>query len=206
MPRPLDALAGLGGSGLLEGPEAARFLRRGHFAYEGGAHGDASLSLELLFADPRRLRRAAARLATRLLPCGADLVCGPLVGGALIGQAVACELGLAFVYAERTKDPAAGLGYAIPRELRQGVRGKRAIVVDDAINAGSAALACLGELESLGARPVAVACLIVRHSAEAELRQRFGVPFETLVALPWETWPGFECPLCRAGVELSTLR
>src|SRR6266571_630697 len=205
MPLPSDRLAEL--RGLLGEPEAARFLRLGHFAYEGGDHGDTSLALELLFADPRRLQRAAARLATRLRPYGADLVCGPLIGGALVGQAVACELGVAFVYAEpRAGRSAAGAGYAVPVELRQGLVGKRAIIVDDAINAGSAALACLRELESLGGRPVAVASLIVRQSAEAALRQRVGVPFEAIVAVPWNTWPASECPLCRAGVELSPLR
>ncbi len=204
MAPPADRHDELGGSGLLEGPAAARFLRRGHFAYEGGDHGDTSLSLELLFADPRRLQRAAARLAARLRPYGADLVCGPLIGGALVGQAVACELGVAFVYAEpRTEHSATGAAHAIPGELRQGLVGKRAIVVDDAINAGSAALACVRDLESLGARLVAVASLIVRQSAEGELRQQVGASFEALVTIPWKTWPASECPLCRAGVELK---
>ncbi len=73
-------------------------------------------------------------------------------------------------------------------------------LVHDAINAGSAVLACLRELESLGGRPAAVASLVVRQS-EAALRQRVGVPFEAIVAVPWNTWAASECPLCRAGVS-----
>jgi hypothetical protein len=40
------------------------FARTGHFAYESGDHGDTWLALDLLLADPRRLRGAAERLGS----------------------------------------------------------------------------------------------------------------------------------------------
>src|SRR5687768_3251211 len=73
-------------SGLLAEADIERFCRRGHVAYESGDHGDLWLALGLLFADPRRLRAAAGRLAERLRRYEPEVVCGPLVGGALVGQ------------------------------------------------------------------------------------------------------------------------
>jgi len=191
-------------SGLLGEREARRFVRRGHFVHEAGHHGDTWLSLELLFADPRRLQRAAARLAGSLVQQGANVVCGPLVGGALVGQWIAHELGVGFVYAEPERESSASeKRYAIPRELGAALSSGRAIVVDDVINAGSATLACVREIESWGGRVVAVAGLIVRESTAPEMRQHLRMPVEALLHLPWNTWPSADCHLCHSGLELS---
>jgi orotate phosphoribosyltransferase len=81
--------------------EGPHFVRTGHFQYESGDHGNTWLTLELLFVDPQWLRRAAERLCERLVQFSADVVCGPLVGGALVAQPVAEILGARFVYADR---------------------------------------------------------------------------------------------------------
>jgi orotate phosphoribosyltransferase len=182
--------------------DSAALIRSGHFAYESGDHGDAWLDLELLFADPRRLQRAAARLAESLRGRGAEIVCAPLVGGALVGQWVAYELGVGFVFAERRPNPEEGV-YAVPSALRPLLAGKQAIVVDDAINAGSAASACAFEIRSCGGSVAAVASLIARDSAAATLEQKLGVPLEALLTLGWNLWPAAGCPLCRSGMPLT---
>ena len=192
------------GSGLLDETVATGFVRRGHFVYESGDHGDTWLALDLLFADQRRLRRAAARLAKKLRPLAPDLVCGPLVGGALVGQWVAYELGVPFVYAEpRTATSLGVSGYAVPSELRSLLWDKRAVVVDDAINAGAATLAAVREIEALGGRVVAVAALIVRAPGTPEMLARRGLRAEYLVGLRWQTWPATDCPLCRSRVPVD---
>ena len=186
---------------LLGEHEAADFRRAGHFAYEGGGHGDTWLALGLLFADPRRLQHAAARLACQLRRYEADLVCGPLIGGALVGQWIAHELGLGFVYAE-ARPPE---GYAIPAELHAAVSGRRAVVVDDVINAGSATLAGARAVESLGGRVVAAGALMVREGATLDLTRRLGAPVEALVSLSWRVWPPPDCPLCRSGMAMTAI-
>jgi orotate phosphoribosyltransferase len=191
-------------AGLL-GPEGiAQLVRRGHFAYESGDHGDVWLALELLFRDPRRLQPLAALLAQRLRAQQADLVCAPLVGGALVGLGVAHELGLAYAYAERhPPSPGHSARYALPPALRAGLAGKRVIVVDDAINAGSAAAACVREVAACGGRAVALAALVVRESAPAELARSLALPVEALLAVPWQIWPADGCPRCRSGQPLD---
>ena len=191
-------------SGLLDETVAAGFVHRGHFVFESGDHGDAWLALDLLFADPRRLRRAAGRLAEKLHRYAPDLVCGPLVGGALLGQWVAYELSVPFVYAEPgAATSVGGSGYAVPPGLRSTVRGKRTVVVDDAINAGAATLAAVREIEALGGTVAAVAALLVRAPGAPKMLARRGLPVAYLLDLPWNTWPAADCPLCRAGVPLD---
>ena len=191
-------------SGLLDGARAEAFLRTGHFVYESGDHGDHWLALDLLFADPGRLRRAAGRLADKLRPHAPDLVCGPLVGGALLGQWVAHDLGAAFVLA--APQPAAGgtpFAYAIPVALRAEVRGKRVAVVDDAINMGAATLAAARAVQAADGQVVAVGALLVRTPGPVDAWPARGLPVEFLVGLPWNVWPPTACPRCRAGVPLD---
>src|SRR5580704_8824090 len=75
--------------------------RQGHFRLESGHHGDLWLDLDPLFLRPTRLRRFAAVLALRFNDLGIEAVCGPLVGGAFLAQAVAAELDVEFYHTER---------------------------------------------------------------------------------------------------------
>jgi len=190
-----------GSSGSADG---ADFLRRGHFVYESGDHGDTWLALELLFADPDRLDRAAGELAERLVAHRPDFVCGPVTGGALLAQSVARALGAGFVYAEREGPGGASpRRYVVPPAVRGALAGKRVAIVDDAINAGAATRACIVEIEALGGTVVALASWVVRADAGDELAALLGHPIASLHALRWNKWPARDCPLCRAGQAVS---
>jgi orotate phosphoribosyltransferase len=184
------------------GSEGPRFVRTGHFQYESTDHGDTWLTLELLFVDPQWLQGAAARLAERLKLFSADVVCGPLVGGALVAQPVAAMLGASFVYAER-RAVGGNTEYVIPPAARAALAGKRVLIVDDVINAGSASGACAREIRAAGGELVGVACLILRSGAEGPLGDRLGVPIECLHSVRWNIWPAPACPLCKEGKPLT---
>ncbi|MGH2560945.1 MAG: phosphoribosyltransferase family protein [Thermomicrobiales bacterium] len=194
----------LRGSGLLDDDDYDKFVRRGHVVYESGEHGDTWLELDLLFANPRRPRHAAARLAAHLRPYAPEVVCGPLVGGALVGQWVAYELDAAFVVAmPRPRDPA-GPRYSISSVMRPVLHGKRVVVVDDVINAGAATLASVREVETWGGSVVRVGALIVRSPGAVDGWTGRGFAVEYLVGLSWETWAADDCPLCREGMRLDS--
>jgi orotate phosphoribosyltransferase len=173
-------------------------LRRGHFVYESGDHGDAWLELERLFTAPRLLRQAAEELAGKLRVHGPDLVCGPALGGALVAQWVAAALDVRFVYAERqvTRGAAA---YVIPPGVHPEVNGARVAIVDDVINAGAAALGTARALRSLGGSVVALGVLMARASSVLPIDTFAAVPLEALATLDWHLWPAASCPLCAAG-------
>src|SRR3954451_18896335 len=130
--------------------------RQGHFRLESGHHGDLWLDLDSLFLRPARLRRFAAALALRFAEHSIEAVCGPLVGGAFLAQAVAAELDVEFYHTERVAttvgDGLYPANYRLPDTLRQRISGKRVAIVDDAINAGSAVRATYRNLQASGAR------------------------------------------------------
>jgi orotate phosphoribosyltransferase len=181
--------------------------RKGHYRLESGHHGDLWLELDPLYLRPNRLRPFAAELARRLAGRGVKAVCGPLVGGAFLAQMVAQELDAEFYFAEQFVRPAADglfpVGYRIPDALRSAARGKRAAVVDDIINAGSAVRGAFTDLRSCGAVPIAIGALLVLGSPAAELAAREGVALEHLAQLPNTLWEPAQCPLCVSGVTLE---
>jgi orotate phosphoribosyltransferase len=183
--------------------DGAHFVRTGHFAYESGDHGDTWLTLELLFVDAQWLQGAATRLADRLRTFSADVVCGPLVGGAFVAQPVAAALGTSFVYAERRATPT-GAEYVIPPAARATLAGKRVVIVDDVINVGSATVACAREVRAAAGELIGAASLILRSGADGPISELLGVPIECLHSVRWNIWPAPACPLCHAGEPLTS--
>jgi orotate phosphoribosyltransferase len=175
----------------------------GHFVYESGHHGDLWLDLDALFVDARRVRRWAVALGDQATACQPDLVCGPLTGGAFIAQLLAAKLGAGFVFAERLVSEGGAVQYRIPESLRKVVHGKRVLLVDDVINAGSAVLATLRDLLDCGAELAGIAALLTLGRAAAQIAEKHSVPLFALAPLEREMWTAEECPLCRSGVPLG---
>jgi orotate phosphoribosyltransferase len=181
--------------------------RRGHFRFESGHHGELWLDLDALFARPARVAPFVAQLAARLSTHVVDVVCGPLVGGAFVAQAVAEQLDIECAWTERVQGPSGDALYAaryrVPDALRERLRGRSVAIVDDVINAGSATRATLADLRACGARPVAVGALLVLGSSAAALTAAEGLALETVATLPNALWEPAECPLCAAEVALE---
>jgi orotate phosphoribosyltransferase len=181
--------------------------RRGHFRYESGHHGDLWLELDRLYLRPNRLRPFAEELARRLAAHGVEAVCGPMVGGALLGQMVAQALDAEFYVAEPftrpTGDGLFPVGYKIPDALRPAVRGKATAVVDDVINAGSAVRGALDDLKACGARVVALGALMTLGDRASDLAAGEGLALESLARMPNTLWEPSACPLCASGAPLA---
>jgi orotate phosphoribosyltransferase len=172
---------------------------RGHFVYESGHHGDLWLDLDALFVDARRARGWAAALAERAAACKPEFICGPLTGGAFVAQSLAAEIGAGFVFAERFVPETGPVVYHIPESLRGALHGRRILLVDDAVNAGSAWLATLADLEACGAALAGFAALLTLGAAASQIAERYDAPLFALAALERRMWTAEDCPLCRSG-------
>jgi len=184
-------------SGLVSEEKVDRFVRKGHFVYESGDHGDIWLDLEVLFSEPARMRRAAQAFVAQLKKYSADMVVAPALGGALAGQMLADSLGSTFVYAERF-GRVGNVRYAIPAGVRPLISGKRIVICDDVINAGSATLATLEEVRSCGGVPVAIAAFMIRKAGQAGVAAKAGIPVESMIVLDWNIWKAADCPVCES--------
>jgi orotate phosphoribosyltransferase len=180
--------------GILELLEA----RRGHFLLESGHHGDLWLELDRLFLRPARLEPFAAELGSRLAAHGIGGVCGPLTGGAFIAQTVATKLDVEFSWAERSES-----GYRIPEALRPRLEGMSVAIVDDVVNAASAARATLEQLRESGARPVAIGALVTLGATPEQFAEREGLALERLATMENTLWEPADCPMCGAGQPLE---
>jgi orotate phosphoribosyltransferase len=187
---------------LFDGAAGTAVATRGHFRYESGHHGDLWLDLDALLVDARTVHRWAATLAEQVTSCRPEVVCGPLTGGAFVAQALAANLDAAFVFAER-RLVEGRVCYRIPDGLRGRLAGRRLVLADDAVNAGSALLATLEDARRCGAELAGFASLITLGDAAATIAARHRVPFAHLVALERTLWPAQACPLCAAGVPLQ---
>lgn len=181
--------------------------RQGHFRLESGHHSTLWLDLDTLFAQPARIRPLVDRLAQALRPYELQAVCGPLVGGAFLAQAVASILAVEFCFTERVmpadRDGMYRARYRLPRGLRDRVDGKRFAIVDDVISAGSAAGGSQAELEAQGAHIAVVGALLVLGSVGRNVFSGLGLPVEALAQLPYELWVPGDCPLCASQTPLE---
>jgi orotate phosphoribosyltransferase len=174
----------------------------GHYRYESGHHGDLWLDLDGLFVEARRARGWAAALAEQAAACRPEFVCGPLVGGAFVAQLLAAEMGVGFIFAERFVSASGSAQYHIPESLRGAVGGRRVLLVDDAVNAGSALRATLTDLQACGGDLAGFATLLTLGEAAGQMARQYAAPFFTLASLERQMWPAEACPLCLAGVPL----
>jgi len=181
--------------------------RRGHFRFESGHHAELWLDLEALCLHPAAVRPFARRLAERLRPHAADVVCGPLVEGAFVALFVAEALGLPFTYSMPQVDVAPqGLfpvSYRVPLVLRPELRGRRVAIVNDVVSAGSAVRGTHRDLVALGAIPVAIGALLVLGDSASAFAGENGLALEATASMPSRMWTPNECPLCAARVPLD---
>ncbi len=181
--------------------------RQGHFLLESGYHTDLWLTLDALFVSPRQVAPLVNELAARLRAHGARAVCGPLLGGAFLAQAIAIALDVDFYFAEPI-DGAAPSGlfnaqYRVPTALHRRLSGERVAVVDDVISAGSSARATVAAVDAAGATIVAVGTILLLGGAARDYFASAGIPLEALGQRDFTLWQPSACPLCRAGAPLD---
>lgn len=207
--------------------------RRGHFALESGYHADLWITLDALFVDPAAIAPHVAALADRLRAHAPTAICGPLLGGAFLAQAVATQLAVKFLVVEPAPTPATPPAattpatttpdaappastppttaapalftarYRLPPGQRPHVRGERVAVVDDVISAGSSVRAAIAALADAGASIAAVGALLVLGDAALEHFASQAIAVETLGHRPFPLHAPAACPLCRDGVPLE---
>ncbi|MGH7178760.1 MAG: orotate phosphoribosyltransferase [Tepidisphaeraceae bacterium] len=176
--------------------------RRGHFLLESGRHGELWLNLDGFLRHPGRLKPLASAIARRLKRCNPDAVCGPMIGGEILARIVAETMGIRCFHVERIVGRSA-VRYRIRQTDRRTLRGLRVVVLDDVINAGSAAQATLRELKTCGALPIALSAILVLGPAASHLAKAWRIPLVALHRHPCRTWDAYNCPLCAEQVPLA---
>lgn len=181
----------------------------GHFDFGNGYHGRVYLNPHQLFKYPSTIWRFAQDLID-VLPASvldaADVVAGPATGGALLAHTVA---GLLDSRRAITNTPTmfapfmvdAYRGPGLSRFYRHQIVGKNVLIVDDVRNTGQTLARCATIVRSAGGTVLATAELYDRLEASSEA----GAPnFALAEYKASENYPADRCPLCKAGVPVTT--
>src|SRR5882672_1875488 len=181
----------------------------GHFDFGNGYHGRVYLNPHQLFRYPSTVWRFAQDLID-VLPApvldATEVVAGPATGGALLAHTVAGLLdsrraitGSPTLFAPFMVDAYRGPG--LSRFYRQLIAGKNVLLVDDVRNTGQTLARCATIVRSAGGKVVATAELYDRMEATTSA----GVPNFALAEFKApENYVAGACPLCKAGVPVTT--
>ncbi len=181
----------------------------GHFDYGNGYHGRVYLNPHQLFRYPSTIWRFAQDLLD-LMPATlieqTDLVAGPVTGGALLAHTIAGLLDSrrtltapATLFAPFAPDPVHG--HALRSFYRDQMQGKRVLLADDVRNTGQTFERCASLVREAGGTVVGTVEIYDRLEAMVDL----GVPNIALAEYKApDNDPVAACPLCRAGVPVTT--
>ena len=153
-------------------------LLEGHFILRSGRHSRQFFQCALALQQMPVVERFGAALAERVRPLGAATVIAPAMGGLVIGQEVARQLGVRFIFAEKEE------GRLVLRRGFQIAPGEKLLVVEDVVTQGGRVRETLEIVRQHGGTPVGVAMLVDRSGGTGE----FGVPAVSLIRLEVETF------------------
>jgi orotate phosphoribosyltransferase len=166
-------------------------LLNGHFLLSSGLHSDTYFQSALILQYPAEAEKLAALLADKILKEVPDIdaVVSPALGGIVIGQEVASQIGCRAIFCERVDGKLT---------LRRGFnieKGEKCLVVEDVITTGLSTREVIDAIKPLGAEITAVASLVDRSGGNVD----FGVPRFSLLSLEVKNYKPEDCPMCKEG-------
>jgi len=169
-------------------------LLEGHFVLRSGLHSGHYFQCAQVGQDMRRITRLAAFLLDKMGETAAETVLAPAMGGLVIGQEVARQAGLRYLFAEKVDDHL---------ELRRGFKlraGERVLIVEDVITRGGRVEEALAIVRAAAAIPVHVGVLVDRSQGRAG----FGnVPLTSLLELTFPTYEPDKLPPALAALPVQ---
>ncbi|MFO7724117.1 MAG: orotate phosphoribosyltransferase [Oceanipulchritudo sp.] len=160
-------------------------LLEGHFILRSGLRSGHFFQCARVCEYPGKVTRLAELLIARL-PDMSEVrtVIAPAMGGLVIGQEVARQLGKRFIFAEKVDDR-----LALRRNF-QITSGEPLLLVEDVITRGGRVQETLDLIDSRGGICEAVAVLVDRSEGKA----RFSAPLTSLLALNFPTYAPEDIP------------
>src|ERR1019366_2004474 len=159
-------------------------LLEGHFVLRSGLHSRQFFQCALALQQMPAVEKLGAALAAKLKPLGAVTVVAPAMGGLVIGQEVARQLGVRFIFVEKEE------GKLILRRGFKIAPGEKILVVEDVVAKGGRAQETLDIVRSNGGNVAGVAAIVDRSNGAVN----FGVPFQSLIALKVDAFESDKLP------------
>jgi orotate phosphoribosyltransferase len=159
-------------------------LLEGHFILRSGLHSRQFFQCALALQQMPVVEKLGAALATKVKSLGAVTVVAPAMGGLVIGQEVARQLGLRFIFVEKED------GKLVLRRGFKIAAGEKILVVEDVVTKGGRVQETLDIVRAHGGQTVGVAMVVDRSNGAVN----FGLPFTSLISLQVETFDPAQLP------------
>lgn len=153
-------------------------LLEGHFVLRSGLHSRQFFQCALALQQMPVVERFGGALAGLAKPLDAATVIAPAMGGLVIGQEVARQLGLRFLFAEKEE------GRLVLRRGFKIAPGERCLVVEDVVTQGGRVQETMAIVRQCEGVVAGVAMLVDRSNGAVQL----GVPTFSLIRLVVETF------------------
>src|SRR5580700_7366581 len=159
-------------------------LLEGHFILRSGLHSRQYFQCALALQQMPVVERLAAALAEKVSGLGAVTVIAPALGGLVIGQEVARQLGLRFIFAEKEE------GKLVLRRGFKIAPDEKVLVVEDVVTKGGRVQETMDIVRAHGGQVAGVAMVVDRSNGAVDL----GVPAFSLLSLKVEAFPADNLP------------
>jgi orotate phosphoribosyltransferase len=159
-------------------------LLEGHFVLRSGLHSRQYFQCALALQQMPVVEKLGAELARKVRSLGAVTVISPAMGGLVLGQEVARQLGRRFIFVEKEQGKLA---------LRRGFKiaaGEKVLVVEDVVTKGGRVQETLDIVREHGGQVVGIAMAVDRSGGTVQ----FGVPTSSLISLQVETFEPDQLP------------
>jgi orotate phosphoribosyltransferase len=165
-------------------------LLEGHFILRSGLHSREFFQCALALQQMPVVEKMGAALAAKVHTLGALTVVAPAMGGLVIGQEVARQLRVRFIFVEKEE------GKLVLRRGFKIERGEKILVVEDVVTKGGRVQETLDIVFAHGGYPVGAATIVDRSNGAVN----FGVPFHSLLSLCVETFAPENLPADLRGI------
>lgn len=159
-------------------------LLEGHFVLRSGLHSRQFFQCALALQQMPIVEKLGKALADKVRHLGAVTVISPAMGGLVIGQEVARQLGIRFIFVEKEEGKLA---------LRRGFKissDEKILVVEDVVTKGGRVQETVDIVRAHGGNVLGVAMIVDRSNGTVNL----GVPAFSLIALNVETFESNKLP------------
>ncbi|MGA2240867.1 MAG: orotate phosphoribosyltransferase [Verrucomicrobiota bacterium] len=159
-------------------------LLEGHFILRSGLHSRQYFQCALALQQMPDVEKFGSALADKVRQFRAATVIAPALGGLVIGQEVARQLGVRFIFTEKEG------GKLVLRRGFKIVPGEEIIVVEDVVTKGGRVKETIDIVRAHGGHVAGVAAIVDRSNGAVN----FGVPFASLITLQVEVFKPEKLP------------
>ena len=159
-------------------------LLEGHFILRSGLHSRQFFQCAQALQQMPVVEKLGGALAAKVKGLGAATVVAPAMGGLVIGQEVARQLGLRFIFVEKDD------GKLVLRRGFKIGQGEKILIVEDVMTKGGRVQETMDIVRAHGGQVAGVAMVVDRSDGQTQL----GVPQFSLMALHVETFDPNKLP------------